>query len=226
MKRVLFISGHPDDHLTSVGFLSLLAKKGYELFEVVLTGGSGGYVSEQDREKIVAVREQEFEAASRLLGMSKTFFLGYDEHTLMMNQENVEELTKIIRAICPEIVIIPNRDDYHETHLETNRIATKAIRTAMKKRKLELGEPVNPSIVLEWEFSVPKQPDIIVDITAEWEIKERVMGCYGSQLTAIEYQKARSLNEYRGAAIGVRFAEGFRVNRFIPVRLERIMSLI
>ena len=225
MKNVLFISGHPDDHMTGAGFLIKLRNKGYELFEIVLTGGSGGYVNAEDKDKIVEIREAEFVKASRLLGMKKTYFLGYDEHTLIMNQENVEKITQIIRDVKPEIIIIPNRDDYHETHLETNRIATKAIRTAMKKRKLELGEPADPLIVLEWEFSVPNQPDLVVDITNEWDDKEELLKCYGSQINDIENQKTKSLAEYRGAMIGVKYAEAFKTNRFIPLRIDRLLEL-
>jgi len=226
MRSVLFVSGHPDDHMTGAGLLSLLRKKGYALFEVVLTGGSGGYVSRVDKDKIVAIREEEFQKASVLLGMEKTFYLGYDEHTLVMNQENVEAVTRIIREVNPEIIIIPNRDDYHETHLETNRIATKAIRTAMKNRKLELGTPVQPSIVLEWEHSVPHQPDVIVDITKEWLVKEALLKCYGSQITVHEHQKLKGLNMYRGAAIEAEYGEGFRINRFIPLRLDKLLEIV
>src|SRR3989338_1782556 len=104
MKNVLFISGHPDDHITGAGFLLKLKKSGYGLFEVVLTGGSGGYVNASDKEKIVDIREEEFKQASEILGMSNTYCLKYDEHNLIMNQENVEELTKIIREINPEII--------------------------------------------------------------------------------------------------------------------------
>ncbi|MFA4887427.1 MAG: PIG-L deacetylase family protein [Candidatus Nanoarchaeia archaeon] len=225
MKSVLFISGHPDDHMTGAGFLLKLKKKGYNLFEIVLTGGSGGYADPKDKEKIVAIREQELKEASKVLGIAKTFHLKYDEHCLQMNKDNVEMVTKIIREVNPEIIIIPNRDDYHETHLETNRIATKAIRTAMKKRKLELGEPVQPVMVLEWEHSVPAQPDIIVDISAEWETKEKLLKCYASQLNDPEVQKTRSLNEYRGSSIEVKFAEGFKINRFLPMRLDKVLDL-
>ncbi|MBI4147712.1 PIG-L family deacetylase, partial [Candidatus Woesearchaeota archaeon] len=181
MKRVLFISGHPDDHMTSAGTLNKLRKKGYALFEIVLTGGSGGYVKPEEKDKIVEIRDKEFAAASALLGTTKTWSLGFDEHELRMNKDNVEAVTAVVREVDPEIIIIPNRDDYHETHLETNRIATKAIRTAMKHRKLKLGTPLQPLAVLEWEFSVPKQPDVVVDISDEWTFKEKLLACYSSQ---------------------------------------------
>ncbi len=223
MKKVLFISGHPDDHITGAGFLTLLKNDNYELIEIILTSGSGGYVKPEDKEKIIEIRQQELTKASKLLGIKKTYCLNYDEHNLIMNKENVEEVTGIIRQVNPEIIIIPNRDDYHETHLETNKIATKSIRTAMKIRKLELGEPVSPLVVLEWEHSMPNQPDIIVDITEQWSLKEELMKCYGSQLNDLEYQKTRSLNEYRGSAIGVKYAEGFKTNRFIPIRMDKIL---
>ena len=225
MKTVLFISGHPDDHSTAAGFLNKLRKKGYELFEIVLTGGSGGYKNAEDKNKIIEIREEEFQRASKFLGMKETFYLGYDEHCLVMNQENVETITKLIRQVNPEILIIPNRDDYHETHLETNRIAAKAIRTAMKKRKLELGNPVEPLVVLEWEHSVPKQPEMIVDISDEWQFKEDLLKCYGSQIDENELQKQKSLNQYRGSMINVKFAEAFKTNRFLPVRIDKLLEL-
>ncbi len=225
MKSVLFVSGHPDDHMTSAGFLYKLRKKGYELFEVVLTGGSGGYADPKDKDNIVDMRETEFRNASNLLGMKKTYLLNYDEHCLLMNKDNVETLVKIIREVQPEIIIIPNRDDYHETHLETNRIATKAIRTAMKQRKLELGIPVHPLLVLEWEYSVPHQPDVIIDISDVWDFKEKLEQCYASQLNENELQKSKSLNQYRGASINVKYAEAFKVNRFLPLRIDKILEL-
>jgi len=226
MKRVVFISGHPDDHMTAAGFLSLLKRRGYELFEIVLTGGSGGYVSADEKNTIVSTRMKEFSRASDLLGMKKTSCLGYDEHVLAMNKENVEAVTKILREVRPDIIILPNRDDYHETHLETNKIATKAIRTAMKMRKLELGEPIAPSVILEWEYSVPHQPDVVVDISDYWELKKALMECYGSQINEAEFRKTEGLSVYRGASIGVRHGEGFRINRFLPLRLDKIMELI
>src|SRR3989338_1968865 len=226
MNTVLFISGHPDDHMTGAGFLNKLRKKGYELFEVVLTGGSGGYANPEDKDKIVDIREKEFSEASNLIGMKKTYLLNYDEHCLLMNKDNVEALVKIIREVNPNIIIIPNRDDYHETHLETNRIATKSIRTDMKERKLEFGKPVSPLMVLEWEHSVPKQPDLIVDITDEWPLKEKLLEVYKSQLNDVEVQKTKSLNQYRGAMIGVKYAEAFKTNRFLPLRIDKILGLI
>lgn len=227
MKNVLFVSGHPDDHMTAVGFLSKLRKKGYDLFEVVLTGGSGGYESAHEKETILKTREEEYDRASKMLGMKKTYCLGYDEHTLTMNRENVEDVIKIIREVNPAIILIPNRDDYHETHVETNRILTKAIKTAARKRKLELGRPSQPPlIVLEWEHSVPNHPEVIVDISEEWEFKEKVMKVYGSQIDEHEGQKIKSLNQYRGSAIEAKHAEAFKVNRFIPIRIDKILELI
>ena len=225
MKNVVFISGHPDDHLTSAGFLSLLKDNGYELYEIVLTSGSGGYKHSTDKEKIELVRRKEFEKAEKILGLKKSFYLGYDEHSLLMNKENVETIVKILRQIRPEIIIIPNSEDYHETHLETNRIALKSIRTAMKKRKLELGQPINPIIILEWEFSVPRQPDVIIDVSTKWGLKTRLLTCYTSQNNSMEEKKLRSLNEYRGSIIGAEFAEGFKINQFLPIRIDKLLGL-
>jgi LmbE family N-acetylglucosaminyl deacetylase len=223
MKRAVFISGHPDDHMTAAGFLLKLRKRGYELFEIVLTGGTGGYINATEKDSITNTRKKEFSKASKLLGMKKTFYLEYDEHILAMNKKNVEVITEILRDIDPEIIFIPNRDDYHETHLETNKISTKAIRTAMKKRKLELGNPINPNIVLEWEYSVPNQPDIIIDITDEWDFKKELMACYDSQINSTEFRKTKGLSMYRGSAINTKYAEGFKINRFIPLRLDKIL---
>lgn len=225
MKNVLFISAHPDDHITSAGFLLKLKEKGCQLDEIVLTSGTGGYKHAKEKNTIAIVREQEFKRAEKLLGMKKTYLLKYDEHELAMNRENVEAVVKIARSCKPEIIIMPNHDDYHETHIETNRIATKAIRTAIKKRKMELGQPISPAIVLEWEYSILKQPDIIIDITSKWPLKEKLLGCYPSQITPTEKQKLKSLNMYRGAHIGVAYAEGFSINRFLPLRLDTALKL-
>ena len=227
MKSVLFVSGHPDDHMTAVGFLNKLRKKEYGLFEVVLTGGSGCYTSAHEKDIIVKTREEEYDKASKLLGMEKTYYLGYNEHGLIMNKENVENLIKIIREVDPEIIFIPNRDDYHETHIESNRISTKAIKTAMRKKKLELGEPSqHPLMVLEWGHPIPNHPEVRVDIRDEWAFKEEVMKIYISQIDEHEAQKIKSLNQYRGSAIEAEHAKAFKVNRFLPIRIDKLLGLV
>jgi len=47
---------------------------------------------------------------------------------------------------------------------------------------------------------------------------------YGSQLNEAETQKMRSLNEYQKRAIGG-YAEGFKTNRFLPLRLDKVSDL-
>lgn len=224
-KTVLFISGHPDDHLTSAGFLMKLQKKGYSIYEVVFTGGNGGYTSQEQRNSIETVRKEEFEKASEILGITKSFYLNYDEHTFCMNREILETMIRIIRETEPEIIIIPNRDDFHETHLEANRICIRAIMTARLERRLDLGKPTSPLLVLEWELSLPHPPDVVIDISDEWQKKEALMECYTTQVDRRLYNKIRGLNIYRGSVINAEYAEGFKVSRFIPMRLDLICDL-
>ena len=65
----------------------------------------------------------------------------------------------------------------------------------------------------------------MVDITDEWDFKEQLMLCYGSQIGGREWQKTKGLNEYRGASIGIAYAEGFKTNRFLPLRLDALLKI-
>ena len=120
-----------------------------------------------------------------------------------------------IRKIQPNILIIPNRSDAHSDHRAVfNAVAscTKAFRYPFIEQVLMM------EVVSETDFALPLPEgqfiaNYFVDISAEFESKQRILKIYESEL--LPYPQTRNmstisaLNRYRGSLINTEYAEAF-----------------
>lgn len=146
---------------------------------------------------------------------------------IIVNNASHNKITRIIKRIS---LISPKC-----LYLECKEIGKgKAIRRGLEKISKDPEDVIfvdadianfNKNMILLLIDALKNGSDLVKAnfITKQWPIKEELMKCYGSQLNDIEYQKTRSLNEYRGSAIGVKYAEGFKTNRFMPIRMDKIL---
>jgi len=124
-NRVLAIAAHPDDiEFGMSGTLILLAKKGYEIHYMNIANGSCG-TTEYDSEEIVAIRLKEAKEASDYIGAVFHPPLVPDLE-ILYNKETLSKLGSIIRAVSPDILLVPSPQDYMEDHMNTCRLAVTA----------------------------------------------------------------------------------------------------
>jgi len=105
--RALGIGAHPDDVEFGCGAtLAKWAAAGCEVHLLVLTDGSKGSWDEaQDRERLVATREEEQRAAASALGATGVHFLRLVDGELLSGLGERARVCEVIREVRPEVVL-------------------------------------------------------------------------------------------------------------------------
>ena len=187
--NVLVIAPHADDE--SIGC-------GGAVHRHVKNGGKAGVVfCTIDTLK----RENESAEAMKVLGITEYENLGYKVESLRSAGELGTRLAGVIEEKKPEIIFLPYFLDNHEDH----RAVNDALADTFKKKPVEL-------MVYAYPVWFPLYPNVIIDISGEWETKKKAIGCYVSQLATRDYVKmAESLGVYWAAikGRGIKVAETF-----------------
>lgn len=205
MNRVVVIAVHPDDETLGCGGTILkFLSQGDEVHCILVTKGN----DEQARL---------WERAKNVYRFTSVIELDFPEMELMDISLNklIPPISDGIRKIQPNILIIPNRSDAHSDHRTIfNAVAscTKAFRYPFIEQVLMM------EVVSETDFALPLPEgqfiaNYFVDISAEFESKQRILKIYESEL--LPYPQTRNmstisaLNRYRGSLINTEYAEAF-----------------
>ncbi|MDR1695573.1 MAG: PIG-L family deacetylase [Endomicrobium sp.] len=187
--KVLALAPHQDDEAIGCGGTILKHTK------------SGGHAEIAFCTNDTYERRRESEAAASLLGSKRNHFLQFPLRSLDGNKKFEQTLQKLLYKVKPEIVFLPFWFDKHEDH----RAVSKALIKIRKKIKTGF-------MVYAYSVWAPLNPNVIFDISAEWEIKKKAIECYRTQTASRDYVKiARSINEYWGEikSPGMQYAEAF-----------------
>jgi len=144
-KTILIFTPHPDDDtFCCAGTLALLARNGNNVKIVIYTNDDkGSYDPEMTSEHLAKIRMHEEEEACRILGIPKENITWLEYHDGMLEYANtrdlVEEVTKIIRRVRPDVVLsIDPGSEYVRWHKTDHRMAANntlaAIRAAEWQR--------------------------------------------------------------------------------------------
>jgi N-acetylglucosamine malate deacetylase 1 len=213
--RVMVFSPHPDDDLIGCGgSIAKHLKNGNEVTVVYLTSGDSGGL-DYSKKELMKIREKEAKSALSCIGVKNFIFLRNPDGYLEYNEDNVVEITKLIRDKKPNIVYIPHREDAHKDHQTTNILVTEAVGRASAPCFQECGnKPWSVSKVLGYEVWTPLASfQYIEDISEFIELKIKALSRHKSQVKAVKYDEAvRSLNKYRGLMFGgSEYCEVFQV---------------
>ena len=213
----LFFGAHPDDvELTSGGLAARLASHGHAVGVVDLTRGeaaSRGTPEERDREAL---------EAARALGVAGRSNLALPDTGLDRGDPaQVRAVVECLRAHRPRLVVAPDCHDAHPDHVEASHLITRACYLAGLARYAASGERHRPERLLFALYRVAPAPHLVVDVTAVWEQRLAAVAAHRSQLGAgagpatyltqpdfLAEVEARA--RVFGAAIGVRYGEGYR----------------
>ena len=221
MKKVIVISAHPDDETLGAGGTILKHKaNGDEIYWLIITGASESQGFSKER---ILSRNREIQTVADKFGIKKTFKLGYLSMSLSSQSliEMVPKISAIFTEIEPEIIYCLNRSDAHSDH----RVTFDAVVACTKSfRYPYIKKVLMYECISETEFApaLPEKvflPNYYVDITGYVNEKLEIMKIYDSELG--EHPFPRSLNNikalaiYRGASVGVEFAEAFQLIKYI-----------
>ena len=151
-KSVVVISPHDDDGIIGCGgLLSDLSHGNSRTCVLIMTDGSLNYRSTQEKDAIKEIRHREAESAYKLV-QTKPFFLGFGDLNLKSYESwetsdggdgAYKKVLKILRAVRPTTVFIPNPLDWHPDHQASYDIGLSMSRLATRPAAADFGKPID-----------------------------------------------------------------------------------
>jgi len=223
---VLAVGAHPDDvELGCGGSLVRLRALNRKTAVVDLTRGELGTRGTPE------TRLKEAANSAAILGLEFRVNLELEDGEIQVDKASREKLIRVIRACRPRIVLTHSRVG-HPDHHKTASLVEEAVHHS-GLAKVETGqERHRPEKIAFWlQANYIATPQVVVDISEYYHVKERAVRAYASQLhdpTSRDPENylsrpdfldtVRSFHRYLGAAARCQFAEGFTFSR--PPRLD------
>lgn len=227
---ILAFGAHPDD--VEIGCSATIAKEislGKKIGIVDLTRGELGTRGSAE------LRDKEAEKAKEILGVHVRENLRFADGFFTNNKNHQLAVVKMIRKYRPEIVLCNAIDDRHIDHPKGSKLVSDAcflsglvkIETEINGVQQEKWRPKQVYHYIQWKNI---EPDFVVDVTGFMEKKVASVIAYSSQFfdpksnepqTPITSKNFIDSITYRardlGRLIGVEYAEGFNVERYVAV---------
>ena len=227
---ILAFAAHPDDiEISSSGTLLKHIQQGKTVAIVDLTQGELGSRGTKD------TRREESKASSEILGLTDRVNLkmadGFFEH----NEANLRLVIEQIRHYQPEIILANAVSDRHPDHPKGSKLVYEACFLAglIKIETNYQGEDQKahrPKAVYHYIQDRHIEPDFVVDVSEFVEQKIAAIKAYKTQFFDPNSTEPKTpisgedffdsiygrMSNY-GRQIGVKYAEGFTVERYIGV---------
>ncbi|MFV5701932.1 bacillithiol biosynthesis deacetylase BshB1 [Flavobacterium sp. XS2P12] len=227
---ILAFGAHPDDvELGCSGTILKEISLGKTVGIVDLTRGELGTRGSAE------IRDEEANAAAKILGVSVRENLEMRDGFFVNDEKHQLEIIKMIRKYKPEIVLCNAIDDRHIDHGKGSKLVSDAcflsglrkIETTVNGENQVAWRPKLVYHYIQWKNIAP---DFVVDITGFTDKKIESILAYRSQFYDSNSKEPESpitsknffesLN-YRsqdlGRLVGVDYAEGFTVERYLAV---------
>lgn len=222
---VLAIGAHPDDiELIAGGTIAGLVRRGKRVAAIDLTRGEMGTRGTS------ADRLREAETAAGVLGLTERINLDMGDGLLENSYENRRRLIGEIRRLRPVLVLAHHWVDLHPDHCAAAEMM-KAVMYPLGILKFPAeGDAYRPNDVLFFMGHFPFEPNLVVDISNDFQTKLAACRCYATQLynphstepetgisqpDFLEHITARA--RHYGAQIGKAYGEPYAVRRPVPV---------
>lgn len=222
--RVLVIAAHHDDiEFGAAGSVARWVDEGAQVIYCIVTdGGAGSNDPDIDLGELIRTRQAEQCEAARIVGVNDVRFLGYRDGTLQPTLDVRRDLTRLIREVKPDRVVIQDpttvlvEDRYinHPDHRAAGEAALYAVFPSAETRPIFpelLAEGYEPHHVGELYLMLTHHPDGYVDITSAIDRKLDSLLAHRSQVKSEEADMVRAWNMEAGKTAGCAYAETFRV---------------
>ncbi|MEN0003668.1 MAG: bacillithiol biosynthesis deacetylase BshB1 [Bacteroidota bacterium] len=232
---ILAIGVHPDDvELSCSGTLLRHIAQGKIVGLVDLTRGELGTRGTAE------IRDQEAQAAAKLMGAAFRVNLGMADGFFQHNPDNIKKIIQVIRTYQPDIILANALGDRHPDHGRAAKLTADAcfyaglVKIPTYGSNGQLQERWRPKALYHYIQDRNLEPDFVVDITPYIDQKMELVKAFRSQFyvpDAEEYKEelsspisSKSFMDFlkaKGAAYGraanFDYAEAFNVDRTIGV---------
>ena len=224
---ILAIGIHPDDvELSCSGTIAKHIAFGKKVGILDLTQGELGTRGNAE------LRTKEANEAAIILGVSFRTQLKLKDCFFENNEENQKKIIQIIRKHQPEIILCNAISDRHPDHGRASKLVSdSSFYSGLIKIETHSDNKIQkawrPKAVYHYIQDQYIHPDFVIDISDFIDIKHKAIMAYSSQFynpssnepeTPISskhfIESVNSKMSILGRDIGVKFAEGFTVNRY------------
>jgi LmbE family N-acetylglucosaminyl deacetylase len=218
--KVLVISTHPDDEtLGCAGTILKHKNNGDSVHWIIATSPHTPAWSDET----IARKKQEIETVSATYNMDNVYKLGFPAAMLetLPLTEIIKALETRISEINPDVVYLVHGGDIHSDHRVTFNAATSAIKS-FKMADLGIKRILCFETLSSTEAGpqIPVSaftPNVFVDISDFIDQKIEIMNLYATEVQDDPLPRGpaaiKALARYRGATIGVQYAEAFMLIR-------------
>jgi bacillithiol biosynthesis deacetylase BshB1 len=228
---ILAFGAHPDDvELSCSGTLAVEIEQGRSVGIIDLTRGEMGTRGTAE------TRDKEAKDAAEILGVKIRENLEFKDALFTNDDAHKLEVIKILRKYQPQVVFCNAIRDRHTDHGRASQLVSEAcFLSGLKKYETEINgqkqknwRPKHVYHYIQW-YDI--EPDFVVDISSTIEKKIASVKAYKTQFhnpkskepeTPISSSNFMESISYRarnfGRIIGVDYAEGFTVERYIGVK--------
>jgi LmbE family N-acetylglucosaminyl deacetylase len=194
VKRALMIQAHPDDcEFSSSGTIAKWVSEGVEVHYCSITSGDKGSSDPtMTGPALAAIREREQRAAADVLGVKSVTFLGYSDATLVADLQLRRALTRVIRQIRPDMLMVMNptfrfSDRYinHPDHVAAGEASLAAVFPSARDRMTFpelLDEGLEPHKVRDVYVMTADKANTYFDISEYMDIKIAALKAHASQV--------------------------------------------
>jgi len=203
---VLVLAPHPDDEVFGCGGAVVQSvRAGAEVRLVVLTDGAA-------QGDPTIRRSEALEAAVRL-GLEEPEFWGLADRSLRPDDSDLaDRLRALLIEFAPQLIMAPSPAEIHPDH----RAVAVLVYSLMQSTNVggELHDALQSTRLATYEVSAFSRPNLLVDVSAEWETVLSAAEAYTSQLEVhpyIEVMDGMARSRCLTLPNGVQRAEAYHV---------------
>lgn len=225
--NILAFGAHPDDvECAAAGVLIKHIEMGKTAAIVDLTAGEMGSFGSPE------MRKSEAEIASKILGIQFREQLDLPDAGIENNEESRIKIIQMIRKYQPDIVLCNAIHDRHPDHAHAAKLVADASFLSGLKMKKTYDKGTEqkawrPKAVYHYIQDYFVEPDFVIDISAQMELKLNAIRAFESQFVTPKtdepnaisglIHQIKSTNSIFGRPINALYAEGFTVSRYLGV---------
>lgn len=224
-KKILVVAAHPDDEILGCG--GTIIRHSEENDEVHIMIMAEGITSRDNsrnkdfRHEELKTLHQNTKQAAAIMGVKSIEIFDFPDNRMdsISLLDIVKKIETKIKEFQPNIVYTHHSGDVNIDHMITHNAAVTACRSlpGQSVKRLLFFETLSST---EWQMQTSSKifkPNWYVEIGKTFEKKLEALRCYSSEMR--EYPHSRSyegvgiLAQYRGLAIGEKYAEAFFLGR-------------
>ena len=223
--RVLAIAPHPDDETLGCGGTLLRHQaSGDQISWLIVTRGDESQYSAE----ILGRKEAEIEKVAKAYGFEQVLRLNLP--TIKMEAipfaELIERFREAIDQVAPHCVYLNHFGDVHSDH----RIVFSAVMSVLKpfySSRHGVERILSYEVLSSTDAAPPHMtssftPNVYLDVSDQIDRKLEIMSLFETEVQPYPLPRApetiRALARYRGATIGVEYAEAFMLVREVGVK--------